>query len=333
MANDDEEIGGEEKKPSRFSIWFEEQWDGWLKSTGGILLLVAAYAVYKMDLVGENFAGAFAAVAVVVGSIALTAWPAWPMMAAKKPWSKALFGTMLGLWLVGAGWPVFRCAVPPAALASATLTQAQPKATLKTGAVGPYELVVSGGFKSPGMAEQEIGYSLKVEGGGNADDISGGLARKRVQVRVGRRGGTATSIHEQTESSHPLPTARGGELTITAESVDAELADGLHVAVRAAGPNAILFIVLAALAVILAIGFDSRLVDAKGKEKAYLAAGAGTALAFSIAFPIERMEGTPIVKAAVSAFVLALLIGGGGGWIFGVLGRLAAGPKIKKAKR
>jgi hypothetical protein len=57
-------------------------------------------------------------------------------------------------------------------------------------------------------------------------------------------------------------------------------------------------------------------------------------VAFSVALPIERMEGTPLIKAAVSAFVLALLIGGAGGWIFGVLGRLAAGPKLpKKTKR
>lgn len=328
MGKDDaDETEAEEKKQSGFAIWLEEQWNGWLKSTGGILLLLAAWGAYKLDLVGDAVAGPVLAAAVVIGSIALTAFPAWGMMLGKKPWQKALFLTMVGVWLVGDGYPVLRSTVPPKPLAEAHLTTESPKATLKTGVTGPYELAVSGGFKNPGMAEQEIGYSLKVEGGGQTDEISGGLSRKRVQVRVGRRGGTATSLHEQTESSHPLPTARGPELTITAESVDAELADGLHVAVRPAPPNPILFIVLGALAFLVAVGFDARLVDVKGKEKGYLAAGAGTALAFSIALPLERMEGTPLIKAAVSAFVLALLIGGAGGWIFAVLGRLAAGPK------
>jgi hypothetical protein len=202
---------------------------------------------------------------------------------------------------------------------------------------GPLEAVVSGAFKVKGQTETEVKYAVKISAGDAVDEPEGILKRSVMSVRTSRRGGRSTFVKEGTEKTYRLQSVRGpGNVTITAESIDDEkdLEDGLIVTLRSGGLPPIVFILLGVLAVLVAIGLDARLVDAKSRVKTYLAAGAGVTLVFALHFPDEA---TPlsIVRPAVSAAVLALLIGGLGGWVLGTVARLLFGgaPKAKKARR
>jgi hypothetical protein len=338
MASKDENEENLEAAPKRassFQLWLEEAWEGWLKSVGVIFLCAVAYVLYNFGLVGEGFAGVVAVALIILGSVFSTVMPAWHILVDKPPAARALFVTFVAMWLVGTGYPALRTAMPPAPVAEGVLTAAAPSVKLKTNIDGPYELTVSGGFKQPGVQEAEINYSVKAEGGGGSDEAPGTLKRSLMHLRASRRGGTTTTLHEQTELTHPLPHVRGNEVTLSTDSVDEQLAEGLHVAVRKAGPNPLLFLILGALAVLLAIGFDTRLYDprSKTKVKTYLAPAAGICLAFSLNFPIEATPHS-LVRPAVGGLVFALFTGGLGGWLLSVLARGAFGIKApKKAKR
>ena len=84
-----------------------------------------------------------------------------------------------------------------------------------------------------------------------------------------------------------------------------------------------------ALAILMAIVLDTRLVDVKGKQKAYLTASTAIAFAFSLYY---WQEATPsrLVKTAVSALLFSLLVGGLGGWAVGGVARALFGPKLPK---
>ena len=339
MASKDENEENAEaaapKRASSFQLWLEEAWEGWLKSVGVIVLCALAYLLYSNNLVGEGFAGVIAVGLIVLGSIFSTAGPAWQILQDKAPAAKALFVTCLAMWLVGTGYPAFRTALPPALVAEGMLTTVTPTLKLDTKLDGPYELVVSGGFKQAGVQEAEINYSVKAEGGGGTDEVSGTLKRSLMHLRTSRRGGTSTSVHEQTELRHRLPNVRGGQVTLSTEGVDDQLADGLHVAVSKAGPNPLVFLIMGALALLLAIGFDVKLYDPKSKVKAktYLAPAAAICLVFSLYF---QEEATPhsLVRPAVGGLVFALFTGGLGGWLLAVIARSLFGAKApKKAKR
>ena len=88
---------------------------------------------------------------------------------------------------------------------------------------------------------------------------------------------------------------------------------------------------LGALAISMALVLDTRLVDLKGKQKAYLTAAMAIAFSFSMYY---WREATPsrLVKTAVSAFLFALIVGGIGGWLVGGMARLLFGPKLPKKK-
>jgi hypothetical protein len=232
---------------------------------------------------------------------------------------------------VATGYPSLRAAMPPRPLAETNLTKAQPSATLKTGSDGPYELLVSGGFKQAGASEAEAMYTIKAEGGGGSDEISGSLERSMVRLRTSRRGGTTASLQERLEHAHRLGHVHGGEVALAADSVDDQLESGLHVSLRSAGPNPTLFMVLGALALLGALAFDARLTDVKGKAKTYLAAALGVCFVFALDY---QDEATPhsLVRPAVGSLVKALLIGGLGGWLLGAIGRGLFGPKLKKRR-
>jgi hypothetical protein len=324
--------GGEPAAPKRqvsaLQLWLEEQWEGWLKSVGTILLFAIAYMLYRFDLVGEGLAGAAFVAAVIIGSLLSVALPAWPLV--QTPLQRALFLTSMVLAAGATGYPSMRAAIPPQARGEVRLTAAQPSGSLHVDGDGPWELSVGGSFKQAG-GEAEVGYTIKASGGGNSDEISGSINRKLLHFRS-RKGGSSTSLQEQTESVHRLPTVRGGEISFTVDGVDDQLADGLHVEVRPSGPNPILFIVLGAVALLLALGLDARLTDAKGKVKSYLAVGVGICFVFAIFFPGEATPHS-LVRPAVGELARALGLGGIGGWVLGALGRVMFGPKIKKAKR
>jgi hypothetical protein len=333
MARDDKK--GNDEKPetpkksaSAAQLWFEEHWEGWIKPVGGILLILLAYALYKFDLVGEGLAGAGLVLAVLLGALGTTAMPAWPLVRTSQ--QRALFTMVVFVALIATGWPTMRAAVPPKAVAETRLTAQQPSAKVHADGNGPWELAVGGTFKQAG-GEAEAGYTIKVAGNGS-DEISGSIRRALVRVRTSRRGGTSTSVQERTENVHRLPTVRGSDLTITADAVDDQLADGLLVDVRPGAPNPLIFIIASILALIGALVLDARLTDQKGKQKAYLTVGVGICFAFAMYFPEEATPHS-LVRPAVAALVFALAVGGLSGWLLGVIARAAFGPKIKKAKK
>ncbi len=320
------------RRPSGLALWFEEAWEGWLKPMGLIALLGLAYLLYKFDLVAEPLAGAVLVFGIILGSIAATALPAFPM--ARSPGMRAAFVAFLAIWAVSTGYPSLRSAIPPGALAEVHLAPNALSAKADVPPRSSLEVTVSGRFKTQGMQEAEANYSVTVAGGGNSDDVSGSLKRSLMRFRAGRRGGTSTALSEHTEQAHRLPSVRGGELVISTDGLDEQLADGLTVSVRSGGPNPLIFIIASVVALLMAIFFDARLYDPKGKVKTYLTAGVALTLVFAINFP---MEATPhsLVRPAVGAAVLAILIGGIGGWIVGSVARLLAGPKAaaKKSRR
>jgi hypothetical protein len=320
------------RPPSTIGLWFEEAWEGWLKPLGGIGLLGIAYLLYKFDLLPESVAGAALALIIIAGAIAMTALPAWGLV--KTPVMRALFITFLAVWAVGTGYPVMRVALPPRSLAEVKLTPTQLAAKAHVEHSGPLEITVSGHFKGAAMAEADANYTITVDSAGGHDEVSGTLKRALVRYRAGRRGGTTTSIQERTEELHRLPLARG-DLTITTDAIDDKLDGGLTVDVRSAGLNPIIFLVLGGLALLLAIFFDARLViDPKTKVKTYFTAAAATCYVFAIHYPGEATPSS-LVRPAVGSLVLALLIGGLGGWLVGFLARVLAGPKTvtKKSRR
>jgi hypothetical protein len=318
------------RRPSQLQLWFEEAWEGWLKPIGLIGLIGVAYLLYKFDLVSEAVAGAALVLLIVIGTIAATALPAWSL--ARTSAMKALFVTFVAIWAVSVGYPSLRAAIPPRALAEVHLAPGQLSAKAPIDPHHSLELTVSGRFKHVGMQEAEAGYSLTVAGGGASDEVSGSLKRSLVHYRAGRRGGTTSAISEHTENKHRLPTVRGGELSITADAIDEQLDDGLAISVRPGGPNPIIFIVLSVVALLFGIGFDARLQDGKSKVKTYLAAGVGVTLVFAVNFPGDATPHS-LVRPAVGAVVLALLIGGLGGWVLGAVAKVLFGPKLKKARR
>jgi hypothetical protein len=329
---DEAELPAKKKSSGRLPLWLEEAWEGWVKSVGVLLLCAVAYILYKFDLVAERTAGWVAVVAVVVGALWATVPLAWERVKSRGPAAKALFVVMVATWAAGTGYPSLRAAMPPAPLADAHITPGALSAKLPVKTTGPLELSVLGRFKSAG-GEAEASYDLKVEGGGQSEQVSGLLKRSLMRVRTSRRGGTSTTVTEHTEQSHRLASVHGPEITVSAENVDEQLEDGLIIHARPAGPEPLVFIILGAFAVLCAIGFDARLVEPRVKEKTYLTAASALALVFSIRFPIAATPHS-LVRPAVDALFLAAVSGGLGGYLVAFVARAGFGPKLpKKAGR
>ena len=329
-TDDNGEGAPPKRQVSMLQIWFEEAWEGWLKSVGSILLLAAAFALYKFDLVGEGLSGAALVLAVIGGSLGSTALPAWPLV--RTSTQKGLFVAVLAVAALATGYPAMRAAVPARALGTAKLTTAQSTVTVHTGSDGPYELAVGGSFKQA-TGEAEVTYTIRALGANStSDEVSGSLSRSQVRVRTSRRGGTTTTTQERTENAHRLAKVRGGDITFSSEGIDEQLADGLLLDVRPGGLNPILFIILGALALLGALGLDARLTDQKGKIKSYLAVGVGICFVFALRFP-EIATPHSLVRPAIDALLVGAAAGGLGGWMLGALGRVFFGPKIVKKAR
>lgn len=320
----------DKKNATRFQLWFEEAWEGWIRPLGLIFLLAIGYVLYKFEIVGEHTAGLVAVLAVIVGAIVTGALPA--RLLVRAPWQRAALVTLVLAALGGMVYPSVRAAAPGRVLAETVLTNDKPSATLNTGTSGPYELLVSGHFKEAGRSDAEAGYDIKAsDNSGGSDEVTGAIARKLVTIRS--RKGSSSSVQEQTEEKHRLGHVRGPSVTLTVDGVDEQLDGGLTVALRPGGLEPIVFIVLGALALLLALVLDTRLIDQKGKQKSYLTAATAVAFAFALYY---QHEATPsrLVKTAVSALFFAMLVGGLGGWLAGGIARALFGPKLKKpAKR
>lgn len=316
----------EKKNATAFQLWFEEAWEGWIRPLGAMFLLAIGYVLYRFEIVGERTAGLVAVLAIVVGAIVLGALPALPLT--RAPWQRALMATLVATALAGMVYPALRAAVPSATLAEGMLTTDKPTLTLTTGQAGPYDLTVAGHFKEAGRSDAEANYDIKAtDSGGGSDDAAGAIKRQLVTIRS--RKGSSSSLQERTESTHRLPHVRGPQVTLTADGIDEQLDGGLTVALRKGGLSPTIFIVLGALALLMALVLDTRLVDFKGKKKSYLTAALGIAFAFSLYYPGEA---TPhaLVRPAVSALLLSLVVGGLGGWAVGGVGRALFGPKKPK---
>lgn len=315
----------ERKPPTRFELWWEEAWEGWIKAVAPVVALGAGYLLYKFDVVGERFAGVALVLIIVGGSVLSLAWPAWTVVQAKKPAVRWTFFAMLAMAIFAGAWPSLRVASPPPAVAEGQLTSSALTTTIKTGTTGPYDLTVSGDFKTQGMSDVEVNYDLHATSDGTTREIEGTLKR---QVMQGRRG--ARSLSERNEHTHRLE-LKGGAITFSTDGIDQELAGPLTLTLRKAGPNPMLFWILGGLAILIGLAFDARTTDAKGRLKTYMAAGNAIALSFAIVFP---QDATPhsVVKPAVSALLLALVIGGLGGALLSVIARVLFGPKIKRRR-
>ncbi|HEY7958015.1 MAG TPA: hypothetical protein VII38_22090, partial [Polyangia bacterium] len=172
---------GRDRPPTRFELWWEEAWEGWIKSIAAVVLLAVAYLFYKFDLVGEHFAGVLVVLLIIGGSVISLAVPAWPVIKTRSPSVRALFLTMLAVSIVATAWPCLRLAAPPSPIAEAHLQTGALSETVKTGAVGPYEVTVSGHFKKAGMQEAEGSYTVKATSGQDTEEIDGTLKRTLVR--------------------------------------------------------------------------------------------------------------------------------------------------------
>jgi hypothetical protein len=318
----------DKKNATQFQLWFEEAWEGWIRPLGLMILLAIGYLLYKFDIVGEHLAGIVAVLGVIVGAIVVGALPGLPLT--RAPWQRAMLAAMVAAALGGMVYPAVRTAVPGKVYAQTTLTSDKPSATLTTGTSGPYELMVSGHFKEAGRSDAEASYSIKAnDNGGGSDEVSGEIARKLVTIRS--RKGSSSSVQDLNEQKHRLGHVRGPQVTLTADGIDELLEGGLSVELRPGGLDPIVFIVLGALAILMGLILDTRLVDLKGKQKSYLTAAMAIAFCFSLYY---WREATPshLVKTAVSALMFALVVGGLGGWIAGGLARVLFGPKPPKKK-
>lgn len=316
----------DKKNATQFQLWFEEAWEGWIRPLGLMILIAIGYLLYKFDIVSEQVAGIVAVLAIVVGAVVVGALPALPLT--RAPWQRALLAAMVAAALGGMVYPALRAAAPGKVYAAATLTSDKPTATLTTGTSGPYELMVAGHFKEAGRSDAEASYAIKAsDNGGGSDEVAGEIARKLVTIRS--RKGSSSSVQELNEQKHRLGHVRGATVTLTADGVDEQLEGGLSVALRPGGLDPIVFIVLGALAILMAIVLDTRLVDLKGKQKSYLTASTAIAFAFAIYY-FDEATPSRLVKTAVSALLFALLVGGLGGWVVGGVARALFGPKPPK---
>src|SRR3954469_14343163 len=93
----------EKKTLSPLMLWLEDAWEGWIRPLGALLLLALAYALYSLDIVGEQTAGALAVLAAVVGAIAAGVVTAWPLT--RAPWQRALLVTLTLAALAGMLYP------------------------------------------------------------------------------------------------------------------------------------------------------------------------------------------------------------------------------------
>jgi|GEM_PF-4805357 len=322
MADDNDS-----RKPTPFQLWFEEAWHGWLRIVAIMLALAAAYLSYKYDLVSEGYAGLVVVSAVLLGSLYLAAGLLWPRVKERSPTLKGAFVIMCIGWGLGTVYPCVHAVWPGKAVAEIQLRSGLLTNVATPGVSGPFEVTVSGHFKSAGFSEAEASYNIDAVSDDDKESFSGTLKRTVMQLRTSRRGGSTTSLAERTENTHRLGKVHGKSITFSTESLDQQLGeDGLRLSLRQAGPPPWLFLGLAILGLLLALGIDVKMYQPKAPT--YLTVASATALVFSIMLP---QNATPhaLVRPAVEALVIGLVIGGFGGWLVFQVARLATGKKRK----
>jgi hypothetical protein len=314
---------------SRFDMWMEEHWHGWVKPVSGLMLIAIAYVAYSQQWVTEGVAGPMLVAVIVGGTIAGAAVAVFPVL--EKARDRNLFAGFLAVWAIAVGYPSLRASLPRQVLAEKRIgdTKEHLSETITLpGSSGPYELSVGGSLKGGG--EVEASYQLTVSGEGDTtDEVSGSIDRKFQSVRTSRRGGRSSVRQEHRENVHRLEHVRGQTLKLTLEGVDDQLEDGIFVTVHPAGPDPRLFLVAAALCMLVGLFVDYQL--ATTKTKTYLTMAAGFLFAFAWYYPTQA---TPhfLVPPAISSAVIAFLSGGLGGALAGFIGRQVKPPAKMKPK-
>ncbi len=326
MAEDDEKNGERKPGASGFQLWVAENWEGWLKQVGLMALLLAAYLVYKFDLISESVAGTLAVLALLTVAFLATALPARALV--RSSLERRFFYLLTALWLGGTAYPPLRATLRPAPLGEVQLTATKKSQTLDVPKSGPFEVVVRGQF-AEGRADAEARYHLTVAADDQSEEVEGALKREVVRLRVGRRGGSTQQLQQHTEENHLLRRVRGTHLAISVDEVDAQLLGGLTVVVHKGPlPNEI-FLSLSVIALLLALYLDGTLTDTRGKAKSYLTVGVGVLAVFAHLYP-QMATSHNLVSQAISEGVRAGLVGGLGGWLCGVIARVVLRPKTKK---
>jgi len=326
------EAAEEEQAPipkTAYQRFMDDHWEAWL---GPVLLLALAGALivgYRMDMVRESMVGMLMSAGLVAYAIYATAVPAYDLIESKN--GRYAFAALCILWAASAGYPTLRKTMARTVYAQGVLTEQSKseKLQLPEGKSGPFDVTVSGTLKADSGQNTAAVYDLQVAGEGVSESVSGEFSVRTNQMRVRR--GTSTWTEQTNQIEHRLPRSlRGNTLTITAEHIDDQLSDGLHISVHPQSYDPKWFFGLGILVVLGMMYVESKIGDAKTKP--HLIMAAASTLVFAFHFH-EHATASRVVKPALDSLILAVLTGGIGGTMVGAVVRRASGrDKIKPTK-
>lgn len=309
--------------------WLEEAWHGWLKSVGGLLLLVVGYLLYSNHVLPESGAGRAVVALIIGGAIFTAAEPVWEQITSSS--LRYALIAFIAVWAVVAVAPIWATLFPGKELARIQLgvekDAAAKQVALPDGEKGPFEVEVQGSLK--GAGEAEANYTLRFSGeGDSAESVDGKLERKFFQQRTSRRGtGSVTQRTEHTDLSHRIAKVKGPKVSVEADIAGESLENGLTVIFRRAGLNPLLFFALGFLLVIAGLAADYKFLQPKSAPT-YVAMATAFTLVFALDFPVEGATASNLVRPAVAAALWALIAGALPGWaVSRIVGTFKPKPK------
>ncbi len=324
-----------DKPLTAYDAFMQQHWESWLQPVLLIVLCAGGYATFKFQLLSESIIGIILSGILVGSVIYFTALPAFDLIQRKS--SRTLFGILVLLWAFSSGYPTLRKSVPKQVLGQVTLTEANKTAKVQiTGpSTGPFELTVSGKLKSSGNQSAEPGYDITVTGeGGGSDTVSGGLKYQVLTTRS--RKGTNQIIINQNQRTERLSSAvHGREITISVDHVDDLMENGLDVQINPRAIDPWLFRILGMLVVLCLMLVEATVGDSKTKTHLVMASMGTVSFAWQFC---DLATSTNLVRPAVDALFVGLLIGGIGGTIVGwavrrISGRDKVRPREKEKDR
>lgn len=334
----DADKAGKAKAKEKPKGYIEQHWESWLSQ---VLMLGAVGVVgagYMWDLFPESFAALCLVAAVVLAAIYTTAWPAMDLIKDTK-W-RALFGVLVAVWAVSAGYPPLRKIKPRQVLGEVAIPEVgNPVKVPVKGDTGPFDITVSGKLNAEGMQGAEAGYTLTVAGVSGKQTLEGKLEYTVGQARSRRGTSHWTQRHDQ--KVHALSMQiKGSELTITADEMDSLYKEGLHVRVhpqdlilRAVQPinlGSFDLPLVGILVVLLMLVVEARIGDST--TKTYLGMAAAVTTVFAADF-YANATSVNLMRPAIGALFNALVFGGIGGTLAGwIVRRVSGRSKIKPVK-
>lgn len=312
--------------PTAWRRFMDEHWESWLSQVLMLLLVAGGVIGYRLELLNESMIGLVLVGGLLAITLYVTSTMAFPLI--EKSFDRRLFSVVVLAWAAAAGYPTLRKAVPRKVVAEAQLTPSNKSidVPIGEGSTGPFDITISGTLKQEAGQNATVGYSIMVSADGKSEELLGDFKTAVHQVRARRGSNQWAEQHNQVE--HRLPSSlRAAKLSFQAENVDELLQSGLHIAVHPQGPNPRWFFILGALVVLCMVYFESRIGDAKNKT--YLIMASASTLVFSYEFFDEAVAGR-LVRPALSALFLAVIVGGIGGSLVGAVVRRVSGRyKVK----